>query len=132
MRLTRQLFGATVRLEISGDTKEEVIQWRDYFFNWGAMQISEGNDCSFTSALDKQENEVEDLTDTYIPEDIQYVPKYRLAFAVKKDKLIKAFEDSAEAQTDWENVLGKRNRQKKHLELHAQALARFEAIPASY
>ena len=119
MKMTRQLFGKNVRLEITSTDKAEVIQWRDYFFNWGAIKIADGNDLDLTGTLDRQQ-----------PDELN--GEFQISFAVRKERLIKAFEDSAEVNTDWEKVLGKKNREKKHLELHEQAIARFNSIPAAY
>jgi len=124
--LRKRLLGPQVQIDITAETREECIQWRDYFFQWGAIRIAApvvcGRPIDITDTLNSQEEEVDELRDGY-----------HFEFCARKDLVIKAFRDSAEVKTDWEQVSekgGKRGRIQKHLEIEKEAITRFESIPS--
>src|SRR5688572_22104316 len=123
-KLFKQLFGPQVRIEIVADSAAEAIQWRDYFFNWGALQIATGQ-FDASDVLNEQERSELDT----LPDGVHFT------FYAQKDRVIKAFRDAAECSTDWETVTergGKPARKQKHAELERAAIDRFEAIPSNY
>ncbi len=120
MRFIKQLAGPYVELVLLGK-KDEVINWRNYFFNWAAIKINEG--CyDFGESLDRQEKE-----------EIQEVcGSFLLKIFVRKNALINAFKNSMEARVNWEKVSlrgGRRARLDMHKRVERAALRRFEAIP---
>ncbi len=124
MNITKRSFGAYTELTLTADTKEEVINWRNYFFNWGSLTLAAGNNIDLSEPLDRQEREIEETREGY-----------RLAFQAKKDKIIAAFRNSAEANFDWDSVTekgGKKARIAAHKDLEIKALERFDAIPCLY
>jgi hypothetical protein len=125
IKLAKRLRGLNVEITLVGATKEEVLQWRDFFFNWGAIQIVSTNsrraEMDLTGVLDDQESEVTELNG-----------EFHFVFYARKEKVIKAFESAAVARFDWDSLTergGKRARLLQSQILAAEALARFEAIP---
>lgn len=108
-------------VHIQGQTPQEVIQWRDFFFNWGAIQIAKGRDnegeLDLSGALDRQEKEVEEIGGNF-----------HFEFAAKREKIINAFKCAAEANVPP----GRRARNYFSERVQQQALARFESIPDFY
>lgn len=124
MKITKQLRGSNVRLEIIGESQEETIQWRDFFFNWGAMQIAYGHagEMDLTATLNQQEERIDVLPDGF-----------HFSFFANKEKVINAFKSSLEANTDWESVSamgGKRGRRAAHERIELAAVERFDSIPS--
>lgn len=122
VQLTKRLRGPNVEIQISAPTKQEVIQWRDYFYNWGSIQIASGRaEMDLTGVLDEQENEVEEIADTF-----------HFTFFAKKDRVIKAFESSALASLDWDTITqktGKKGRNFHRQLVEMEAVNRFNSIP---
>ena len=115
--MQKLIYGDYVELELVGETKEEVIQWRNFFWNWGAIKVCDsGNNCS--ESLDKQESEIDEFPDGY-----------HLKFFLTRKGIIEAYKNSMITKIDWEKHPGKKNRLKIHKEIEQIALDRFNNIP---
>jgi hypothetical protein len=121
IQLTKRLFGPNVEIRLVGESKEEVIQWRDFFYNHGAIQMGAGKfDPCFD--LEQQEKEVEEIRGKY----------YSLMFMAKKELVVKTFIDAEEIKVDWDTITergGQRARRNAHAEAQTLGLKRFEEIP---
>lgn len=131
MRITKQLVGPTARIELIGETEDEVINWRDYFFNWGAIQIGITRKLTewqrgivVTEALDRQKKDIEQLRDGF-----------HFHFYASKQRLINAFQKSAEAQIDWQEITeqgGQPARKRMSAAIKNAGQQRFDDIPCVY
>ena len=121
MRFIKQLEGKYVELEIIGKNKQEVIDWRNYFFNWGAIQISKGNCLNLSFSLENQERDIDEKNN-----------QASLKIYMRKQALINTFFYSSQARVNWEKVTergGQQARKEMHKRIERAAQRRFERIP---
>lgn len=120
MKIRKQLLGTYVQLEIEADTRQEIIDWRNYYWNWAAIKI--GNiSFDYGEYLDSQEKDID-----------EYANCYRIRFFSTKKSILKAYQASAEVKVNWEKFTEKkgcRARKDLHKRIERAALKRFERIP---